>query len=130
MRQLVDERKAELAAGKANDNTFLNAIISRSIDTLQQKQLRAADAEGLSEDEIFANILGYSLAGHETTAHTINYCFHILSAEPQWQEWIREEVDYVYNNPSPLDLAKLDYDHHFHRLKRCLAFMVWGLKYD
>lgn len=135
MRQLVEERKVEVAAGIANENIFLNAMIAKSDEMRQEKQtkstsgggdlgeLDAGAGGGLSDDEIFANMFDYNIAGHETTAHSLNYCFHILSVEPQWQDWIREEVDHVYGM-SALDPSTLEYEQYFYRLKRCLALMV------
>lgn len=135
MRQLVEERKVEVAAGRANENIFLNAMIAKSVEMRQEKtaktspagddfgELDANGSGGLSDDEIFANMFDYNIAGHETTAHTLNYCFHILSVEPQWQQWLQEEVDHVYGM-LPLDTSSLEYEQYFYRLKRCLAFMV------
>lgn len=137
MRQLVEERKVDVATGRANENIFLNAMIAKSVEMRQEKQakspsgvggtelgeLEAGGAGGLSDDEIFANMFDYNIAGHETTAHSLNYCFHILSVEPQWQDWIREEVDHVYGT-SALDSSTLEYEEYFYRLKRCLALMV------
>lgn len=135
MRELVEERKIQVAAGKSNENIFLNAMIAKSVEMQQEKtgksahngdelgELESSLGGGLSDDEIFANMFDYNIAGHETTAHSLNYCFHILSVEPQWQDWIREEVDHVYGNLA-LDSSSLEYDQYFYRLKRCLALMV------
>jgi cytochrome P450 len=140
MRQLVEERKVEVAAGKANENIFLNAMIAKSVEMRQEKlaksssadgefgELEAGGAGGLNDDEIFANMFDYNIAGHETTAHSLNYCFHILSVEPEWQDWIREEVDHVYGTTA-LDSSTLEYEQYFYRLKRCLALMVRSLYY-
>lgn len=126
MRQLVDERRAEVKAGKVKDYIFLNAIIAKSEEMQQQSDTKSEGivrSGGLSEEELFANIVDYNIAGHETTAHTLNYCFHILGVHPEWQDWIQQEVDYVFPN-LPLDPANVDYEQHFYKLKRCLALMV------
>lgn len=135
MQQLVEERKVEVAAGKANENIFLNAMIAKSVEMRQEKlskssnangeigELEAGGTGGLNDDEIFANMFDYNIAGHETTAHSLNYCFHILSVEPEWQDWIREEVDHVYG-ATALDSSTLEYEQYFYKLKRCLALMV------
>ncbi|KAL2273597.1 hypothetical protein FJTKL_04194 [Diaporthe vaccinii] len=139
MRQLVEERKVEVAAGRANENIFLNAMIAKSDEMRQEKAAKPSGAGGefgemdsglaggLSDDEIFANMFDYNIAGHETTAHSLNYCFHILSVEPEWQDWIREEVDHVYG-ASALDSSTLEYEQYFYRLKRCLALMYEMLR--
>ncbi|KAL1852796.1 hypothetical protein Daus18300_012040 [Diaporthe australafricana] len=139
MRELVEERKLEVAAGRSNENIFLNAMIAKSVEMRQEKtgkpsragdelgELESNSNGGLSDDEIFANMFDYNIAGHETTAHSLNYCFHILAVEPQWQDWIREEVDHVYGNLA-LDSSSLDYEQYFYRLKRCLALMYEMLR--
>ncbi|KAG8166139.1 hypothetical protein KVR01_004691 [Diaporthe batatas] len=139
MRELVEERKVEVAAGRANENIFLNAIIAKSVEMRQEKlanslgaggeigELEAGGAGGLNDDELFANMFSYNIAGHETTAHSLNYCLHILSVEPGWQDWIREEVDHVYHTTA-LDFSTLEYEQYFYRLKRCLALMYEMLR--
>lgn len=128
-RQLVEERRAQIKSGEATDNIFLNAIIAKSADPSQppdEKDEGSFRAGELSEDELFGNMIDYNIAGHETTAHTLNYCFHILSVEPKWQMWIQEELDHVFGI-SQLDPDTLDYAQNFYRLKRCLALMVRSL---
>lgn len=133
MRQLVIERTAQIKTSEVKDNIFLNAIISKSSE-IQQKQQPGGMHEssvaegGLSEEEVFANIVDYNIAGHETTAHTLNYCFHILAVEKKWQDWIQEELDHVFpTGDLPLDPNNMDYGETFYRLKRCLALLVSAL---
>ncbi|KAJ4424016.1 hypothetical protein N0V82_001263 [Gnomoniopsis sp. IMI 355080] len=132
MRQLVEERRAKIKSGEATENIFLNAIISKStFDTSQQSGEKDLDDSltqrgYLTEDEVFGNMMDYNIAGHETTAHTLNYCFHLLSVEPQWQKWIQEELDHVFADSSSMDPDTLDYGQTFPRLKRCLALMGRG----
>lgn len=130
MRQLVEERRAKIKSGQATENIFLNAIISKAtFDTSQQsgeKDLKnsATQRDYLTEDEVFGNMMDYNIAGHETTAHTLNYCFHLLSVEPQWQKWIQDELDHVFADSQEMDPDTLDYGQIFPRLTRCLALMV------
>lgn len=128
MRQLVDERRAQIESGEATENIFLNAIIAKSSgpsnEQSSEKQEESSFKGGtLSEKELFGNIIDYNIAGHETTAHTLSYCFYLLSVEPQWQKWIQEEVDHVFGGAA-LDPNTSDYAKTFYRLKRCLALMV------
>ncbi|KAJ0121462.1 cytochrome p450 [Diaporthe amygdali] len=116
MRQMVEERRADFRAGKVKDNIFLNAMIAQSEASAVEKGL------GLTETEIFGNMFGYGVAGHETTAHTLNYTLHLLAAYPEWQEWIQSEVDQVYQE-IPVDTERIDYAEYFPRLNRCLALM-------
>lgn len=131
MRQLVDERTTQIESGRVSDNIFLNAIIAKSRELKLETKTKTESSSsggGLSEDELFANIVDYNLAGHETTAHTLNYCFHVLAVEPQYQAWVQEELDHVFlAGDLPLDPDTLGYAETFHRLKRCLALMVGSI---
>lgn len=124
---LVAERKAEITGGKVKDNNFLNAIIVNSEDMQQELNQKdkfiSSGLAGFTADEFYSNLLNFGIAGHETTAHTMCYCFHVLSAYPELQDWVQEELDGVFLDPS-LDVSTLDYEETFYRLKRCRALMV------
>lgn len=117
MRQMVEERRVEFREGKIKDNIFLNSMIAQSEASVTEK------GTGLSDGELFGNMFAYSVAGHETTAHTLNYTLHLLAAYPEWQDWIQEEVDQVFEEP-PTDTAEISYTEYYPRLKRCIALMV------
>lgn len=117
MRQMVEERRTDFREGKIKDNIFLNAMIAQSEASVTEK------GSGLSDGELFGNMFAYSVAGHETTAHTLNYTLHLLAAYPEWQDWIQEEVDQVFEEP-PTDTAEISYTEYYPRLKRCTALMV------
>lgn len=117
MRQMVEERRIEFRNGKIRDNIFLNSMIAESEASVTEK------GGGLSDGEVFGNMFAYSVAGHETTAHTLNYTLHLLSAYPKWQDWIQAEVDKVYQD-IPTDTARISYAEYYPRLKRCIALMV------
>jgi len=68
----------------------------------------------LTEDSIYGNLFGLSFAGFETTFSTLAYGIVALAAYPEWQEWLREEVDEVGD-------ADLSYDV-YPKLVRCLAY--------
>lgn len=117
MRQMVEERRSEFREGKIKDNIFLNSMIVASEASVSEK------SGGLSDGELFGNMFTYSVAGHETTAHTLNYSLHLLAAYPEWQDWIQAEVDEVYQQ-IPTDAAEISYAEYYHRLERCTALMV------
>lgn len=120
MSVLLERARADIRAGKKKDNIFLNAMVAAS-DELSQ-----TSGGGLSEAEIMANMYDYNFAGHSTTSHTLNFCLHILAVEPEWQDWIREEVDCLYSE-TPIDYSNLDYEQYYPKLKRCLATMACNL---
>ena len=76
-------------------------------------------ASSLSEDEVIGNLFNFTIAGFDTTASTMAYAIMALALEPEWQDWIIEEID---------ELAQIDrqveYETNFPRMQRCLALMV------
>jgi len=76
----------------------------------------------LTEDEIRGNLYIFSAAGFETTANTMTYAMALLAAYPEWQAWVQEELDEVFERVPDSDLG--DYEKIFPRLQRCLAIMV------
>ena len=76
----------------------------------------------LADNEIFGNIFAYSFAGHETTANAVATALVLLAANPQYQQWLAEEIDSVCSTSSNPETWA--YDTNFPRLQRCLAVMV------
>lgn len=68
----------------------------------------------LTDDELVANLYAFFLAGHETSAHTLAFCFGLLALHPEVQDHIYGEANQVWtsvdDNASALtDFNKLDY---------------------
>ncbi|KAF2449023.1 cytochrome P450 [Karstenula rhodostoma CBS 690.94] len=74
----------------------------------------------ITEDEIISNIFIYAVAGMDTTSITLATSIFFLSAHPEYQDWIAEEVEcyaadgLAYNN--------------FPKLKRCMAITLETLR--
>jgi cytochrome P450 len=49
--------------------------------------------EGLSEEQINANIVTFIGAGHETTAGALTWSLYLLSQHPEWRAEVEAEVD-------------------------------------
>jgi cytochrome P450 len=67
-------------------------------DDLVNLLLRAQDPEGgqgLSDDEVRDQALIFLMAGHETTATSLTFTFHLLGHHPDVQRRVHEEVDRV-----------------------------------
>ncbi|KAI3398548.1 hypothetical protein diail_9072 [Diaporthe ilicicola] len=138
MEAMVRQRKADIASGntRTDDSTFLNALVLKSEEVRRDEEGNKGGGGGgggssasLSNDELYGNLFTYNLAGHETTANTLSFAIYLLAAFPEWQEWMREEVDFVCGRPADGEVNTA-YDDVFPRLKRCRAFLVshyWGL---
>lgn len=99
------------------------------MDNLLTTLVRASNAAklgkergGLSHEEVMGNLFIYNLAGHDTTANTICYAVYLLSAQPEYQDWICEELDSVFARND--EVETWEYEKAFPKLKRCLALMV------
>ena len=77
--------------------------------------VRATDQDGfdqpLSDAEIRDESYILIVAGHETTASTIAWCFYYLSRNPEARERLEEEVDRVLGGrpPTPADYRRFEY---------------------
>ena len=63
----------------------------------------------MSDAELTDQVLGFLLAGHETTATTLALSLLRLAAEPRWQRVLHDEVDAVLGDRPPTadDLPRL-----------------------
>ena len=131
MEDMVRARKADIANGntRTDDSTFLSALVLKSEEVRREEESgKGGSGEGvrgasLSNDELYGNLFTYNLAGHETTANTLSFSIYLLAAFPEWQEWVREEVDLVCRT-SVDGQVNTAYEDVFPNLKRCRAFLV------
>ncbi len=63
------------------------------------------EAGGLSEEDVKNEVMTMILAGHETTASALTWCFYLLTKHPDVQGRVRAEVDGI--GPEPLTLDNL-----------------------
>ncbi|KAJ5532844.1 cytochrome P450 [Penicillium frequentans] len=120
---LNDETKA-LNEGKPGSGSIMTTLV-RAMD-IQHESIKSeksgASAKGLSVDEIFGNIFVINFAGHDTTANTLSFTMLLLSAYPEVQDWVAEELQSL-----PED-TKGRYSDLFPKLNRCRAIMLETLR--
>ncbi|MDE2577476.1 MAG: cytochrome P450 [Hyphomicrobiales bacterium] len=83
VRDIVETRRALIASGKPAPRDILSLL------------LEAQDPEsgkGLSEEDLYANIITFINAGHETTANALTWTLYLLSQSPQWLERVETEA--------------------------------------
>lgn len=118
MEEMVENERGQISKYKPGEGNLVTVLVRASEDARQSSK----PALAFTDDEIFGNIFVYALAGHESTANTINYALVLLAAHPDCQEWLADEIDHVlgkYGSPE-----EQNYEGIFPRLKRCLALMV------
>jgi len=106
-------------ARRALDNVVLALIAERrragtDRGDLLSMFLTARDedtGEGLSDQQIRDEIMTMLLAGHETTALSLSWTFHLLSQHPDVRDGLENEVDGVLGDrlPTVEDLGRLPY---------------------
>jgi cytochrome P450 len=111
---LIDEEKAEYGcATKTRHNLVTSLIRACEEHNPSHHHLRRFV---ITEDEIVSNVFVYAVAGMDTTSITLATSIVFLSAYPEYQDWLAEEIA-LY---APTGLT---YDT-FPKLKRCMAIMV------
>jgi cytochrome P450 len=70
---------------------------------------RDEDGSGLTDENICAEALTLLVAGHDTTANTLTWAWHLLTENPEVQEALYQEVQRVVGERAltPEDLPKL-----------------------
>lgn len=115
MDEMLEESKISSRSSTAEKDNLMIALLRASDPTKENGKA------GLSDEEILGNIFLYSVAGHDTTANSVTYAITLLSAYPEIQQWIREELLSVFPEPDP---EKWEYERAFPKLKRCMALMA------
>jgi cytochrome P450 len=80
---LVDRRRAELERGEDPPRDLLTLLL-----TARDPQT----GDGLSDEEVRANVVTFIGAGHETTANALTWALYLLSLSPDWQERLADEA--------------------------------------
>ena len=125
MVQMLEKETSLLEQGKTGTGSLMTSFV-RALDThkKEEKVVKNSDSQtpkGLTVDEIFGNIFVINFAGHDTTANTLAFTMLLLSAHPEVQTWVAEEVREVTWNTDSQDW---DYVELFSSLKRCRAVLV------
>ncbi|KAK0637841.1 Bifunctional cytochrome P450/NADPH--P450 reductase [Lasiodiplodia hormozganensis] len=96
--EVIDTRRAN----PTDKMDFLNAMLNGK---------DPKTGEGLSDDNIIANMITFLIAGHETTSGTLSFLFYYLLKDPQAYQKAQKEVDDVIGR-EPINvghLSKLPY---------------------
>lgn len=120
MDEMVQQERKKIRSGSLTKESLMSVLVKSSDQGMAAEASSAKGGPVLSDNEIFGNLFVYNIAGHDTTAGTMNYAITMLAAEPKWQEWLAEEIDSAVKE----DDSSLKYSATFPRLSRCQAVMV------
>jgi cytochrome P450 len=126
---LMTEERSYLEQGQT-DHQHLVARLVRACESEQESDDESLDKPededaisrkvNMTEEEIVSNLFVYAFAGNDTTAIALTNLIIHLSANPQTQDWIAEELHHYL--PSS-DSESWGYEN-FKKLKRCGAVIV------
>ncbi|KAK2746825.1 hypothetical protein FQN57_002867 [Myotisia sp. PD_48] len=124
--EMLTEEMAALNDGKPGSRGLMTLFV-RAIDTKQKEDAKyttgSSVPKGLSVEEVFGNTFVVNFAGHDTTANTLGFVVYLLTAYPEVQNWVREELQQVI--PAS---GKWNYNDLFPMLKRCRALLLETLR--
>ncbi|KAF7908603.1 uncharacterized protein EAF01_004358 [Botrytis porri] len=123
MAEMLKDKKEAIAHGKPRSATFTSSLLRASKEQSQLSSNGSAPSgfQGLTEEEIYANLFVYNFAGHDTTAVVLNWTIYLLAAHPEVQDWISKEMNAIITN----DMSSTwDFKEIYPRLNRCLAVIV------
>lgn len=109
MTRMLEAEKSMMNRGEKASGSLMTSFV-RALDTHQKDDINAAATRGVSVDEIFGNIFVVNFAGHDTTANTSAFTMILLAANPEVQDWVRDEVQRVTKGMS---VADWDYESLF-----------------
>jgi cytochrome P450 len=93
---------------KASLDALVARLVHRAVDA-PGEDLVSGLLESLTEDETRAEAMTLLLAGHETTANALTWCWHLLSGNPVAAERLREELDALGHPATYADLPALPF---------------------
>ncbi|KAL4865336.1 hypothetical protein BDV12DRAFT_150805 [Aspergillus spectabilis] len=120
VKELLDEERQAAKEGTSRRSNFLSLLLKLSDEDKRSNQSDFS----LSDDEISGNLFIFSTAGYETTANTMGYAVTYLAADPELQDWIREELQTLNLDPSTWK-----YEEVFSKCRRTLALMLETLRF-
>lgn len=94
----------------ATERRKQNRIATDMLGMLMAARDRNTD-KGMSDRELVSEIMTLIVAGHETTASTLNWTWHLLSGSPAAEEKLHQELSSFQDTDSPAmgELAKFPY---------------------
>ncbi|ELS04684.1 cytochrome P450 [Xenococcus sp. PCC 7305] len=110
LKQQIKELIYEEIRERRSKMQDLGAFNSNYTDILSLL-LSAKDEAGqtMTDEELHDNLMSLLIAGHETTASALVWAFYWVNRDPEVRDNLRQELDSLGENPTPLEIAKLSY---------------------
>lgn len=112
---LMDDERLYLKQGKTDHGHLVARLVKAS-----EVEQGSDEKVNMTQEEIISNLFVYAFAGNDTTAIALTNLIIHMSANPQTQDWIAEELQHYLPSTDP---ESWNYDN-FKKLKRCSAVIV------
>ncbi|KAL2812206.1 cytochrome P450 monooxygenase [Aspergillus granulosus] len=120
VQEMLDEERKAIGKSSGRQNNFLSLLLQ-----LSDEDRRSGESQfSLTNDEINGSLFIFSGAGYESTTNTMGYAVTLLAAYPEWQDWIREELQSL-----PEDPLTWKYEEVYPKCRRTLAIMLETLRF-
>ncbi|KAI8097201.1 cytochrome P450 [Halteromyces radiatus] len=96
-REVTEKRRADMAAGK----TDAKDLLSRFMKASNQQ------GEPLDDNELRDIVLNFIIAGRDTTAQALSWCFYMLTTHPRVERKLYDEIDQWINDDLLTDSSAL-----------------------
>ncbi|KAL2071486.1 hypothetical protein VTL71DRAFT_12721 [Oculimacula yallundae] len=125
MRTLIDD--SEKAVDSADDDLKDDSKpVNNDLLTNIIKASAADEKQSLSKEEMVGNIFIFILAGHETTANTLQACLILLAMYPDVQKAVQEEIDSIWATKKAGE--DWSYKDDYPKMRLISALMLEGLR--
>src|SRR5215475_8215034 len=117
--EVVYRMIAERRAGGSDERDLLSTLISA----------RDEDGSQMSDRQLRDEVMTLFLAGHETTALTLSWCWYLLGKNPEAEKKFHAELDEVLGGrrPTMADLSRLKYTEQIAKESMRLYPPAYGL---
>ncbi|KAH7419802.1 cytochrome P450 [Cadophora sp. MPI-SDFR-AT-0126] len=119
MQELIDDNQSAL--GSVDEENGKNDLLSNIIKASAAEQRHA-----LSDEEMIGNIFIFIVAGHETSANTLQTCLILLAIHPDVQKAVQVELDSIWAVKRPGE--DLTYKEDFPKMRFISALVLEGLR--
>ena len=120
MNEMFQTKKAEVAAGKAQEGLDLMGALVRgagitaeSLNADSLEKGKEPPKQALTDEEIVGNAFVFILAGHETAANAIHFSLLYLALKIESQRNLQKDLDNIFQG-RPID--KWDYEQDLPKL--------------
>ncbi|PQE26132.1 cytochrome p450 protein [Rutstroemia sp. NJR-2017a BBW] len=102
LNELLEHKKTQMSTGEEDNETMdlMGNMLRASQESAPANEKYSSD-EPLREPEIISNAFIFLLAGHETSANSIHFCFVLLAMRLSSQRLMQSDIDAIVGDRPP-----------------------------